>query len=133
MAFSAMTRLAPLSQLTFQGLLRPRRNGCGLIVGSWTPGVGSHAFIWAAGIIASFDFPGANGTTAHGVNHRGKVVGAYTLGGSSHGYLLDEGTFTTIDVPGATQTVILGINDLDEVVGFFIDTTGALHGFKATP
>jgi probable HAF family extracellular repeat protein len=38
-----------------------------------------------------------------------------------------------IDPPGATFTEADGINDAGQIVGRFSDSTGATHGFVATP
>ena len=38
-------------------------------------------------------------------------------------------SFTTIDFPGAIHTLAIGSNDLGDIVGWYIDATGATHGF----
>jgi probable HAF family extracellular repeat protein len=79
---------------------------------------------------AQFDFPGAIGTAAFGVNDRGQIVGLFTdAGGETHGFLLDKGVFTQIDAPGSTGTQTTAINDRGQIVGLFFDAGGVSHGF----
>jgi probable HAF family extracellular repeat protein len=79
---------------------------------------------------AQFDFPGAIGTAAFGVNDRGQIVGLFTdAGGVTHGFLLDKGVFTQIDAPGSTETQTTAINDRGQIVGLFFDAGGVSHGF----
>jgi probable HAF family extracellular repeat protein len=47
-----------------------------------------HAFLLAGATLTSFDFPGAAGTLAYGINSAGQIVGKYfTADGSTHGFL----------------------------------------------
>jgi uncharacterized membrane protein len=50
-----------------------------------------------------------------------------------HGFLLDKGAFTMIDPPGSTFTEAIGINAAGQIVGDYMDASGTLHGFVATP
>src|SRR6266446_1922787 len=48
------------------------------------------------------------------------------------GFLLKGGSFFTIAFPGAVTTQATHINDNGDIVGFYQDTSGRLHGFRAT-
>ncbi len=49
---------------------------------------GAHGFLLSRGNFTSFDFPGARGTNAFGINSRGDIVGGYLdTGLKIHGYL----------------------------------------------
>jgi probable HAF family extracellular repeat protein len=50
-----------------------------------------------------------------------------------HGFLLSRGTFTTIDVPNGNFTNAFGINERGQIVGRYVDASGNVHGFLATP
>jgi hypothetical protein len=42
-----------------------------------------------------------------------------------------HGQFTTVDVPGATANLIFSNNDRGDLCGFWLDASGAVHGFVA--
>jgi|SRR6267154_1271105 len=70
----------------------------------------------------AFNFPGASGTRATGLNDRGDIVGDYRdSSGVPHGYLLSHGTFTSFDPPGSVLTRGLAINNLGVIGGHFLD------------
>jgi hypothetical protein len=68
-----------------------------------------------------------------GINNGGQMVGFYAVGPTAHGFLLSDGSYTTIDVPGATFTYLDSINNVGQLVGHYIDGSGMVHGFLATP
>src|SRR5262249_36940592 len=95
-----------------------------------------HAYLLNKDGFTSFDFPDANGTSAHGINARGDIVGGYCtitrcpIGGEGNrGFLFSGGEFTTIDFPGASLTQAWRINSRGDIVGIYIDTSGVTHGF----
>ena len=55
------------------------------------------------------------------------------LGGRHVAQAAASFTFAPIDVPGATFTNAYGINPSGQIVGYYQDSTGAPHGFLATP
>src|SRR5262249_3253852 len=89
-------------------------------------------------------------TVSLGINPAGTITGWYIdPNGVSHGFLrAKDGTFTTFDPPGAsfprngTDYAAFGgegfsggapINAGGAVTGFYIDGTGATHGFLLSP
>jgi hypothetical protein len=76
------------------------------------------------------------------INGRSQVAGYYqTTDNSQYGLVYDvaDGTYVFLDEPqaapfnGVQTTQITGIDDANELAGFYIDATGAQHGFVATP
>jgi len=62
-------------------------NAHGQVAGVSCDGV-CHAFLLAGATLTSFDFPGATGTNAFGINSAGQIVGKYfTADGLTHGFL----------------------------------------------
>jgi hypothetical protein len=99
----------------------------------------------ASSTIITFDAPGAdttandfNGTISTSINTEGVIAGYYiTPTNVLHAFLrTPDGRFTSFEAPGADTTpqsfngtVAAGINDLGEVTGYYVDVSGALHGF----
>jgi len=103
-------------------------NGCplDLFLGS------SHAFMDDNGVFTQLDFPGANETTAFGVNSAGTVVGTYEINGTTttvHAFIYQNGQYTDINYPGANWSEARGINNTGIVVGHYQDTNGRVFGF----
>jgi hypothetical protein len=95
------------------------------VVGSCTDG----AFVRDRnGNITILNFPGADGTVAHGINDLGHVVGQYwgfQFGQGLqrfHGFVWRDGVYTTIDAdfPGAMFTALLGINKAGQIIGTYL-------------
>lgn len=64
--------------------------------------------------------PGAQSSTAFGINAQGDVVGTFVDQNSvQHGFLLRHGEFTVIDFPGARSTIARGIGPSGEIVGSY--------------
>ena len=93
-----------------------------------------HAYVLQNNKFSSFDFPGAAGTVAEGIDTNGEIVGFYTLNDGSntgtgsnnrHGFLLSNGVFTSIDYPGAGSTEAWRINDQHVILGRYKGTTDA--------
>jgi probable HAF family extracellular repeat protein len=106
-----------------------------VIVGPNTVQDFDHGVMMFGGNLTVFDFPGAYGTSASGVNDASQIVGTYVdlvnewPGYRYHGYIKEGATFTSIDYPGALFTFASGINGLGQIVGSFQDRYGYLHGF----
>lgn len=80
---------------------------------------------------AAIAFPGAESTTANGINNNNVIVGSYFDSNSSvHGFIYRDGKYTRVDVPGSTETEIHGVNDEGDIVGVY-QNAGPLnfHGF----
>lgn len=79
--------------------------------------------------------PGADSTTAFGVNDGDEVVGAYTVGTASHGFIWAPGFgFLNVDDPnGIAATALNGVNDAGQVVGFYTDASGNTDGLLGNP
>ncbi|MBA2527238.1 MAG: hypothetical protein H0V18_15880, partial [Pyrinomonadaceae bacterium] len=64
--------------------------------------------------------PGAQSSTAFGINAQGDVVGTFVDHDSvQHGFLLRHGEFTVIDFPGALRIIARGIGPKGEIVGSY--------------
>src|SRR5438874_7158943 len=88
----------------------------------------------AVGSFTTIDFPGADGTSASGINERGQIVGGYfdPINKKNRGFLLDDGNFTSIDFPGAVVTQAISINARGQIVGGYSQSNGfgsPFHGF----
>jgi hypothetical protein len=79
--------------------------------------------------------PGANSTTAFGVNDGDEVVGSYAVGTASHGFIWAPGFgFLDVDDPsGIGATALNGVNDEGQVVGFYTDGAGNTDGLLGNP
>ena len=69
-----------------------------------------------------------------GINSSGTIAGYFGDGTAvaNNGFTLTLSpmpTFTPENFPGSVQTQVIGINDLGNTVGFWIDASGAQHGF----
>jgi len=92
-----------------------------------------HGFLEDNGVITSIDVPGANVTSATGINDNGDIVGFYQDSGGLHGFILSGGVFTPIDVPfqSVRDTSAQGINNRGQIVGIYTDDSG-VHGYVLT-
>jgi probable HAF family extracellular repeat protein len=82
--------------------------------------------------IANIDVPGAQLTSAAGINNAGTIVGTFTdAAGVTHGYLADNtgAVVNVIDFPGATFTAAGGINEKGDIVGTFTDANNVTHAY----
>ncbi|MBN2270771.1 MAG: PEP-CTERM sorting domain-containing protein [Sedimentisphaerales bacterium] len=78
--------------------------------------------------MTTLDFPGAEETSAHGIDG-GKIVGSYwDSDWNGHGFLYDGSTWMTLDFPDAEWT-IAGDIDGDSIVGIYRDSDRNVHGF----
>ena len=95
------------------------------------------AFMNLAGIVTTFEVPGATATFAYQLNTSNQIIGYYIdPNGITHGYTRDsDGNLTfPIDVTGSSGTILFGNNDLNWGVGRYTDASGGTHGlFFITP
>ncbi len=106
------------------------------IVGGWTDmatGHG-HGYVVRDGVFQSYDVPGSTGTDIWDINAGGVFVGVYH---SSRNYgfvqLPDGSAPITINPPNSVNAAAGGINSGGAVVGQYVDGSGHLHGYLATP
>ncbi len=102
------------------------RTGCplDLFLGS------SHGFMDDNGVFTQLDFPGADETTAFGINDSGMVVGVYEQGLSIvHAFVLENGQYTDINYPGANWSEATAVNNLGVVVGYYQAANFVVNGF----
>jgi hypothetical protein len=79
----------------------------------------------------TFQYPGANGTYATGVNDYNTVVGYASLNGKQIGFIRwANGGFTKVDI-GSVRTELFGRNNKGVSVGSYADTNGG-HAFILT-
>jgi hypothetical protein len=91
--------------------------------------------------VAVVDGPNASVTELHGITHTGQLVGTFRDAKGVHGLIctppLDAGcapsSLTPLDLwfngAKAVSTQIQGITTAGRMAGFFLDVTGASHGF----
>ena len=84
------------------------------------------------------EIPGMPFNFGNGINDRGHGVGvAYASGDINSGgnglgmnWFWDGRDYSFFTVPGATDgTSVGGLNDWDQISGYYVDSTGAPHGF----
>jgi uncharacterized membrane protein len=117
-----------------------RINNRGDIVGQyWDENQFAHGFLLRDGQVTTLDFPGADDTTAFGINESGTIVGTWDLTDSqqnpieNHGFIWSNGAFTQVDFPGAKDTSVFAINAQGDMVGAWDnDINGPSHGFVYT-
>jgi uncharacterized membrane protein len=78
-----------------------------------------HGFRHGASWQFPIDYPGATGTTPHGVNDAGDIVGIYYALGQ-HAFLLRGEVFIAINPPESTASTAYGINLSGQIVGSYI-------------
>jgi probable HAF family extracellular repeat protein len=112
-------------------------NDLGQIAGGGDGADGQYGYVYTRGRVMDLAVPGAEVTTALGINDWGQTIGQYDNpdGSVQKSFLDTGGTFTTINVPGSALTYAFGINNLGQIVGVscnmaftdcpdFIDTNG---------
>src|SRR5258708_21548282 len=128
-ASSLVAQISPLTTYQLIDQLRPSGiNNLNAITGV----TGNSGFYrTAAGVVTTFDYPGATQTAAKGINDLTQIVGFYVdSANKAHGFVRQaNGTMSTFDIPGAVQTYCYGINNSGQVAGTYIDATGRSVGF----
>ena len=91
-------------------------------------------FVCRNGSCRIFDFPGANQTSAHGINDTGVIVGWYTMNGClACGFALRNGKYISFSYPGAKGTLPNGISPSGQIVGAYTFDFQTYHGFVTSP
>ena len=131
-----VVREGKLKTVDFRGHLNSNIDGMdifGRILGVYWDADGTyHGILSHNGNEVPFDVSGARDTYPLGLNASGDSVGFWDTDGvnAPHGYVRRaNGQITTLDVPGALNTTAFGINDFGQISGYFVDATGAVHGF----
>jgi hypothetical protein len=92
-----------------------------------------HSFVRdSLGTVTDFSLPDSRETLAESISNPGKTVGQWTNSQNlGRGFLRDaSGNITSFSVPVLNfGTAPNDINDAGAVTGFYVDTSGALHGF----
>jgi probable HAF family extracellular repeat protein len=102
------------------------------VVGFFTAGKNTKAFIWRGHSFRSVSLGNGTNTQALGVNDEGAVVGSFVdLQGHTQGFLWSGGRAQAVEVPAATSTVVNGLNDKGEMVGFYTGAGDRTLGFLA--
>jgi hypothetical protein len=81
---------------------------------------------------ANLQPPGAIQAEATGINGKGDISGFETTSSVTEGFFLKAGTYYPFSYPGAVATYALSLNWSDQIVGYYIDASGAKHGFVLT-
>lgn len=118
-------------------------NGKGNITGTETLSNGSVVgFFLQTGTYYPISYPGAQATQALGLNWQDQVVGDYEdASGAIHGFVLTYPTnggtkqyWQSVDEPNAGgTTVITGMNNHSGICGWYVDGSGNVNGFVASP
>ena len=106
-------------------------NDSNVIVGYYaTQKTAYQGFLYASGVTADIDYPGATFTQPFAINAAGAVTGLFGDSAGFHGFVRDaNGNFTSFDPPGSAYTVPRSINASGEVAGFFYNGSAATQGF----
>jgi probable HAF family extracellular repeat protein len=103
-------------------------NASGQIVGdSATASNGSHAFLWAGGVMSDLNLPGTS-ATARSINASGQV-GGYYYEGSYQGYVLTGGTVTDVGNLGSLYSATYAINATGQACGSSMTASDDEHAF----
>ena len=106
-------------------------NNAGDFAGTLGSNGNYRGFLSVSGKLTGFAVNGRP-TEAYGINSAGTTVGYFINAQANgfHGFSRDStGHYTQIDFPGSTSTACTSINDAGVITGFYVDTTGANHGF----
>jgi hypothetical protein len=120
---------------------RPRR-GILLCVFALSLGLGITPLAWSTELaVVPVDGPNASATELHGISHTGQLVGTFRDAKGIHGLvcsppadtLCAPSFLTPLDLwfngAKAVSTQVQGITTDGRMAGFFLDVTGASHGF----
>jgi len=117
-------------------------NNSGLIAGYFGSGAIGHpnqGYTYSAGVFTPLNFPGSVQTQVTGLNNTGTLVGFWAptnlgTGDANYGWYEQGGAFHTVINPNTPNPAsgvnqLLGVNNSNVAVGFFVDATGAAHGY----
>lgn len=106
------------------------------VVGATTSGV-SGVLDLRTGRFTAIEVPGATSIDASAINNLGQVAGTYTdSAGNTHAFVDTHGRMTFLNLPpslSGTLQAVTDINDFDQIVGQFINASGIMESFIATP
>lgn len=122
-------------------------NDSGLMTGTYLDASGiPQAFIYTPG--SGFSYPvipdGAGGTalsaSLSNINSLGEYLATAMLpdpfsplGLDATGFLFDGSSYQPFNVPGALSTLLYALNDAGQISGLYVDASGRISGFTATP
>jgi probable HAF family extracellular repeat protein len=104
-------------------------NGSGQVVGSFTAGDATHAFLYSGARFVDLGTLGGTYSIARGINDAGTVVGASgDAAGNTHAFVYASGTMTDIGTLGGSNSSAAGINNNGQVAGV-ADGPGGSYAF----
>ena len=93
-------------------------NSSGQIVGSFTAGDATHAFLYSGARFVDLGTLGGTYGIARGINDAGAVVGASSdVAGNTHAFVYANGTMTDIGTLGGNNSSAAAINNKGQVAG----------------
>lgn len=93
-------------------------NSSGQIVGSFTAGDATHAFLYSGARFVDLGTLGGTYSIARGINDAGAVVGASSdAAGNTHAFVYANGTMTDIGTLGGNNSSAAAINNNGQVAG----------------
>lgn len=108
-------------------------NNSGQVVGSFTAGDVTHAFLYAGARFVDLGTLGGTYSVARGINDAGAVVGASdTAAGNTHAFVYANGKMTDIGSLGGDNSSAAAINNNGQVAGV-ADGAGGSYAFLYSP
>ena len=108
-------------------------NSSGQVVGSFTAGDATHAFLYSGARFIDLGTLGGTYSVARGINDAGVVVGASdNAAGLTHAFVYANGTMTDIGTLGGSNSSAAAINNRGQVAGV-ADGAGGSYAFLYSP
>ena len=108
-------------------------NSSGQVVGSFTAGDATHAFLYSGARFVDLGTLGGTYSAARGINDAGVVVGASdNAAGDTHAFVYANGTMTDIGTLGGNNSSAAAINNNGQVAGV-ADRAGGSYAFLYSP